>query len=445
MEPTLIFVGVLAFSWLTWIFHEYVAWRQYRVYKTTTKRPSEIVEILDEKDFEKSRLYKIDKAHFSLINSIYSQVEHTVRRFSAFFHCYKYSVGLIVQSCVFLLITALVEVVISLPWDIYDTFVIEERHGFNKQTFGFYVKDQLKKFVVTQAIMMPIVSIIIFIVQAGGNYFFVYAWIFMSVAILFMMTIYPEFIAPLFDKYEPLPEGELKTMIEALASRLEFPLKKLYVVEGSKRSSHSNAYMYGFWKNKRIVLFDTLLAGYKMAGVEEEKKDDAPDATTKDTQVPAIPKGCSNEEVVAVLGHELGHWKLGHTLSMLAISEINILLMLFGFATVYTQKELYDAFGFVDSQPTLIGLMIVFQYVFAPYSELLGIMMTLFTRYNEFGADRFSAELGYGEKLCSSLIKLTKDNLSFPVNDWLYSWLTHSHPPVVERIRAIRAIKAKSD
>ena len=155
----------------------------------------------------------------------------------------------------------------GLPWSIYYTFVLEEKHGFNKQTFSFFIKDNIKKYLVIIALTIPILSLLIYIIKIGGDYFFIYAWIFTTVVALFFITIYADYIAPLFDKYTPLQEGELRTKIEELAKSLSFPLYKLYVVEGSKRSVHSNAYMYGFHKAKRIVLFDTLIEGYKPLSV----------------------------------------------------------------------------------------------------------------------------------------------------------------------------------
>ena len=149
--------------------------------------------------------------------------------------------------------------IIGLPFSIYSTFVLEEKHGFNQQTALFYTKDQIKKFIISQIITMPMIAAVIKIVYWGGEFFFIYLWAFVVGFTLFMMIIYPEFIAPLFDKYTPLPDGDLRTQIEKLAASIQFPLYKLFVVEGSKRSSHSNAYFYGFFKFKRIVLFDTLL------------------------------------------------------------------------------------------------------------------------------------------------------------------------------------------
>lgn len=198
-------------------------------------------------------------------------------------------------SCVFMVALLLYGVGKETPSAVYKIFRLEEKHGFNKQTLPFFVKDQLKGLLVSLTLSLPITSAIIAIVQRGGDYFFIWLWAFVSIVSLVFMTIYPSVIAPLFDTYKPLDDGELRTNIEKLAASLKFPLKKLFVVEGSKRSSHSNAYFYGLFNSKRIVLFDTLLLN---KGVE--------DVTTLPEEDRG--KGCTNEEVLAVLGHELGHW-----------------------------------------------------------------------------------------------------------------------------------------
>merc|ERR1719429_196079 len=281
--------------------------------------------------------------------------------------------------------------------------------------------------------MLPLVAAIIKIIYWGGTYFFVYLWAFVTVFSLFMLIVYPEFIAPLFDKYTPLPEGQLRKDIEGLAASVEFPLYKLFVVEGSKRSSHSNAYFYGFFKFKRIVLFDTLLE------VEERKKLlSEEDKENEEEKIDKTKSGCSNQEIVAVLGHELGHWKLNHVAKNIVIGQVQIFLMFALFAYLSKSKALYEAFGFTDSQPVLIGLMIVLQYITAPYSAVIGFLMSVLSRHFEFQADTFAADLGKAADLQGALVKLNNDNLSFPIYDWLYSAWHHSHPPVLERIEALK-------
>lgn len=353
----------------------------------------------------------------------------------------------IVQSLTFLMVTLLFSTVTGLPWSLYLTFVIEERHGFNKQTIGFFFKDLVKKLIVSCILMLPITALLLYIIKAGGDYFFIYAWAFMLITSLLLVTIYADYIAPLFDKFTPLPEGELRSEIEKMAAGIDFPLTKLYVVEGSKRSSHSNAYFYGFFKNKRIVLFDTLLEDYApMNKAEETTESPAEDAeeTKKDEVSPADGQqteekkkvGCNDDEVLAVLGHELGHWKLSHTLKNLIIGQVNLFLCFMVFALLINRTELFEAFGF-STQPTIIGLLIIFQFIFSPYNELLSFCMTWLSRRFEFQADAFALAMGRGKQLCSALIKLNKDNLGFPVADWLYSTWHYSHPPMIERLRAI--------
>ena len=271
----------------------------------------------------------------------------------------------------------------GLPFSVYREFVLEQKHGFNKQTPSFYVKDQIKKFVVGQVIQAPILAAVIKIVYWGGDYFFVYLWFFAVVLVLFLMTVYPGLIAPLFDKYVSLPEGQLRTDIEALAASVEFPLYKLFVVEGSKRSSHSNAYFYGFYKFKRIVLFDTLLEEEerkKVMAVEEKKESEEEEEKTEGK----VKTGCNNQEIVAVLGHELGHWKMNHVMKNIIIGQVQIFLMFALFAYLSKSRPLYEAFGFTDSQPVLIGLMVVLSYITAPYSAVIGFLMSVLSRHFEF-------------------------------------------------------------
>ncbi|XP_050788302.1 CAAX prenyl protease 1 homolog isoform X2 [Gopherus flavomarginatus] len=255
-----------------------------------------------------------------------------------------------------------------------------------------------------------------------------------------LVTIYADYIAPLFDKFIPLPEGELKQAIETMAKSIDFPLTKVYVVEGSKRSSHSNAYFYGFFKNKRIVLFDTLLEDYSALNKDHPEGEDGEDDDSK-SKVKSKKQGCKNEEVLAVLGHELGHWKLGHTIKNIVISQMNSFLCFFLFAVLIGQKELFAAFGFYETQPTLIGLMIIFQFIFSPYNEVLSFCLTVLSRRFEFQADAFAKELGKAKDLYSALIKLNKDNLGFPVSDWIFSMWHYSHPPLLERLQALKDAK----
>jgi len=467
---------VIAFSWIMYAWETYLSHRQRSLYKSTTSVPLELKDTIDDETFQKSRAYSIDKSIFGFWSGLYSQVEGTLIltlggipylwRLSAdvlayFDYTPEYE---ILQSVAFTLLATVWSTITGLPWSIYSTFVLEEKHGFNKQTWKFYVKDKIKKFFVGQAIGLPILTLLLYIIKAGGQFFFVYAWLFVLITSLFMMTIYPDFIAPLFDRYDRLPDGNLRTKIEELAASIEFPLTKLYVVDGSTRSNHSNAYFYGFFNNKRIVLFDTLMESYepiKKDGEkkgeekgeeekEEEKEEDKNGEMTNEggktqegsdaTETPAKKKkqGCTDDEVVAVLGHELGHWKCNHVLKNMIASQVNIFLCFAVFGLLVHEQHLYDAFGFFDSRPIYIGLIIIFQFIFAPYNELLSFLMTCISRKFEFQADEFAVGLGKGKLLIAALLKLNNDNLGFPVADRLFSAWHYSHPPLLERLAALK-------
>lgn len=436
---------LLAIIWVVFLWDFYLSIRQYRVHRDTVTRPDHVKEIVSEEEFTKARLYRIDKHHFGFLRSIYMQLQLTALLvFEIFVFLWSLSgsfnekIGLsseMAQSVTFVSLTTLIEAVLGLPWQIYDTFVIEEKHGFNKQTFGFFLKDKAKKTLVGLLIAAPITAIVIYIVENGGKYFFFYVWLFLSVVLFLLMTIYPEFIAPLFDVYTPLPESDLRVKIEKLAKDCDFPLKKIYVVHGSKRSAHSNAYMYGIWNNKRIVLYDTLLSEEMNTKLKELTGSSAEDCSKKEEDKNL---GLDDEEVVAVLGHELGHWHFLHNVINIVMTEVYLLGLLSVFHFCYRNSSLYEAFGFHASKPTIIGFIIVFQYVMAPYDELVAFLMTIMSRRMEFSADKFSRTLGHGQHLCAALIKIGKDNLALPVDDPLYSMFNHSHPSIPERITAIK-------
>ncbi|CAH8826360.1 unnamed protein product [Trichobilharzia szidati] len=462
--PVSLFSGVFIFLWCTYLWETYLSIRQRRKIINSTNVPSELSSVMDNESFQKSRLYAIDRSNFSLVSGVYHILElsavlyfsflpwlwYTVVKHSTILNAYvveKFGINMglgvdseIKCSIIFFLYTALLIFVDSFPWTTYSTFVIEARHGFNKQSFGFFIKDQIKSLCISMLIGIPVLSCLIWIIKAGGRYFYIYAFVFTVLVTIFLMFVYPEYIAPLFDHYEPLPDGSLKTKIEALAASIKFPLKKLLVVEGSKRSAHSNAYFYGFGKNKRIVIFDTLIRGFKFPG----KSEDTTAATQEETKKESDQRGCSvDEEILSVIAHELGHWKLNHTIYNLFIGKANLLMMFVIFGLLMDMNVLFTSFGFKDNDtPIMLRLIIIFQFIFSPYNTVMDFMMTVLSRKFEFQADAFAVKLGYGQHLKSALIILLKDNLSFPVCDWLYSMFNHSHPPLLERLSAIDAYKS---
>ncbi|KAF7844585.1 CAAX prenyl protease 1-like protein [Senna tora] len=439
--------AVVGFMVLVYIFETYLDVRQHSALKLPTL-PNTLKGVISQEKFEKSRAYSLDKSHFHFVHEFVTiLMDCAVLLFGVLPWFWKKSgdlvtlVGLnaeneILHTLAFLAGIMTWSQITDLPFSLYSTFVIEARHGFNKQTIWLFFRDMLKAVFLSIIIGPPIVAAIIVIVQKGGPYLAIYLWAFMFVLSIVMMTIYPVLIAPLFNKFTPLPDGALREKIEKLASSLKFPLKKLFVVDGSTRSSHSNAYMYGFFKNKRIVLYDTLiqqspylvhivgimglyifciLGGfYIISDVLQCKNDD---------------------EIVAVIAHELGHWKLNHTVYSFVAVQILTLLQFGGYTLVRNSTDLFRSFGF-DTQPVLIGL-IIFQHTVIPLQHIVSFGLNLVSRSFEFQADAFAKKLGFASELRSGLVKLQEENLSAMNTDPWYSAYHYSHPPLVERLAAL--------
>ncbi|UJR23594.1 hypothetical protein I4U23_026583 [Adineta vaga] len=456
IEPKILFYGLLSFTWILSIWEHYLSYRQYRNYKRHQTVPTELADVMTNEQLEKSRRYAMDKIRFNEIRSIYGEIEGTILLLigilpwlwsisGSILSKYGYYDYEILQSIVFVTLMMFYSTIAGIPWSYYYHFVLEEKHGFNKQTRSFFFKDTIKKLLVSFALTVPIFCLLLKIIQIGGDYFFIYAWAFLATMSLAIAVIYPNYIAPLFDHYEPLREGELRKSIEQLADKINFPLAKIFVVEGSARSAHSNAYFYGFFKTKRIVLYDTLIKGYRIqkdndnaVNKEEKSKDE-----TDDDQVTKkkIDKGCESDEVLAVLCHEFGHWSLSHNIINLTISFINLFLIFTIFAALSKRTGLYDAFGFTHIRPILIGLLVIFQYVLSPYSAILSLALTVLSRRFEFQADHFAFKLAHGEPLSRALKKLEMDNMTYPYSDYLYAKYHYSHPTVLERLKAIKSTK----
>jgi len=417
--------AVVGFMIFMYFIETYLDLRQHTSLKLP-HLPKPLKGVVSQDKFEKSRAYSIDKSRFHFVHAAVTIIgDSAILLLRALPFLWQKSevvvanLGLdphneIIHTLVFLAAVTLWSQLIDLPFSLYSTFVIEARHGFNKQTIWLFLRDMVVGLGLSVLLGPPIVSAIIIIVQKGGPYLSIYLWAFMLILSLVMMSLYPILIAPLFNKFTPLPEGELRSNIERLASSLKFPLKKLFVIDGSTRSTHSNAYMYGFYKNKRIVIYDTLI------------------------------QQCKNEEeVVAVIAHELGHWKLNHTMYSFIAMQVLTLLQFGGYTLVRNSKDLFESFGF-QSQPVLVGLLI-FQHTIMPIHHLVSFALNLVSRAFEFQADGFAKKLGYGAPLRAGLIKLQEENLSAMNTDPWYSAYHYSHPPLVERLAALDRSDEKED
>jgi len=420
MLPYLEFI--LGFITFNYLLETYLDIRQHQNYKIKNI-PSKIkpLDIITQDQFEKSQAYGLDKSNFGFFHDFLDFLQNmAILIYGALPFLWNYSLSLIerygysadyeiLHSLVFTVLLILINSVLGLPFELYSTFVIEERHGFNKQTLGLFFKDKVKAFVLFLVIGLPILSAVLTVIRWGGPYFWFYLWVFLMVVTLIMVTIYPTLIAPLFNKFDPLPEGDLRNQIYALAQKVDFPLTKLYTVDGSKRSGHSNAYFYGFFKNKRIVLYDTLLEQVDTPGI------------------------------ISVLAHELGHFKMNHTYKNLFITQIYMLMFLFLFGQSINNIDLFRSFGF-STQPALIGLAL-FSYIYGPVDHVFSFLMHGLSRYFEYQADEYAVKLGYD--LTSPLAKLSSSNLSSLIIYPFYSAYHHTHPTLIERIDHIAALRKK--
>lgn len=404
-----------------YVFTTYLDIRQHT--KLKEKKPKELTFVEDE-EFTKAQAYGLDKSSFGFIHGFFEQCQTLgILFYGALPWLWSYSGTLladqgygpeyeIVHSLVFMWLWNLFSTVVDLPFGLYKTFVLEEKHGFNKQTFALYVTDMLKTQLLLICLGGPVLGGLIWVIKWGGENFYLYVWAFMFVVTMFFMTIFPTFIQPLFNKFEPLEDGSLRKAIENLAGRINFPLTKLFVIDGSKRSGHSNAYFYGFCGNKRIVLYDTLL------------------------------KQCDEDEIVAILGHELGHWHFNHTMKNIAVMQVQLLVQFYLFGQFINNSYLYASYGF-STQPTIVGL-ILFSFLFSPVDHAERFLMNLVSRAYEFQADNFACKLGFSPQLQSGLIKIHKENKGNMNPDKWYSTYHYSHPPLLERLQAMKAA-AKQD
>lgn len=407
---------ILGFNIDQYLLESYLSYRQYQVLKLK-KPPVALQECIDQPTFEKSQDYARAKAKFGFATGLFGQMQNLyifygdvlprLWGFSGGFLA-KYGpsgfTGEITQTLVFLQIFNLISLAFALPQTVYYTFVLEEKYGFNQQTPKIFITDILKTQLLTMALGGPILAAFLKIIQTTGDGFFYYLWLFTIALSLVMITVYPIFILPLFNKLTPLQPGTLKVKVEALAKRLSFPLNALYEIDGSKRSAHSNAYFFGLPWKKHIVIYDTLI------------------------------QKSSADEVVAVLAHELGHWSLGHTSKLFLISQAHTFYIFSLFSLFIHNASLYHAFGFPPGmQPIIIGL-VLFSDILAPLDTVVKLLMNVLSRRFEWQADDFAKQLGYADDLARSLIKLQVQNLSTMHADPWYASYHFSHPILPERL-----------
>lgn len=403
-------------------FKTYLNYREYKV-TFNPKPPIVVQKEITQEQFVKSQKYTRDRLKYSLIRDTSELVKELVilhynllpqiwglaAKIGSYLGGFKLFSGIFggvtLRSVLFFALKNTLEQIYVIPRTYYFDFFIEEKWGFNKQTRTKFFRDELLQIVVVQAFHAAATFIFVKIVDFFGGDFAKYASVAFLVGLLFIQTVVPTVVLPLFHKFTPLREGELRTKIEELAKKNGFPVKKLLEVDGSTSTSHSNAFFTGLPWNKQIVLFDTLIEQH------------------------------TTEEIVAVLAHELGHWKLGHiwqiTALIVALVSGNLVL----FAAAFESTPLAVSFGFAGPSP--IVNLVLFSYLSWPVDNTFQILSNIVTRKNEYQADNYALKQGYKDELASGLISLNKENLSFLDTDWLNSLCTISHPNLVERLQVI--------
>ena len=312
------------------------------------------------------------------------------------------------QTILFVVGLSVVSSVLDIPFDYYATFRIEEKYGFNKTTRRVYWLDTVKELFLSLVLGGVLLALVVWFYTWAGTYFWLYAWGAVTLFSVFMAMFYSQLIVPLFNKQTPLQEGSLRDKIQAFAGKVGFKLDNIYVIDGSKRSTKANAYFTGLGPKKRVVLYDTLI-----------------DELTE-------------EEIVAVLAHEVGHYKKRHTLRSMVVSVIQMGVLFWLFSLCVNNVALSEALG-GDRAYFQMGL-IAFAILYSPVNLILGVGMNVWSRNNEYEADAFAARYYEGDYLVSGLKKISVKSLSNLTPHPLYEYVYYSHPSLLKRIDAIKRI-----
>jgi STE24 endopeptidase len=409
MDAKSILVLLLAILSFDFLFNKILEYLNIKNMKE--ELPDEVKGIYDEEKYKKSIAYSRANNKFGLLTSLFSFVLSFVLLATGFFGWADawvsgYFESEIIISLAFFGVLFLASDIINIPFQLYDTFVIEEKFGFNKTTPKTFVLDKLKGYLLTAIIGGLVLFALLKLIEAFGPDFWIWFWIVISLFILFMNMFYTSIILPLFNKLTPLEDGELKTAIEEYSRKVSFPLDNIFVIDGSKRSAKSNAFFSGIGKKKKIVLYDTLIENH------------------------------SQEELVAVLAHEVGHFKKKHIIAGYVLSVIQTGLTLLIMSLIIFSPTISEALG-ADHFAIHLNLL-AFGILYSPISHFVSIFMNMLSRKNEFEADAFAKNTYNGTHLQQALKKLSVDNLSNLFPHPAYVFINYSHPPLLQRLAAMQ-------
>jgi STE24 endopeptidase len=409
MNPTLLYYILISIIILKFAFDTILDIINAKHYGD--KIPTELADVYNEKEYLKSQQYKKEKFKFSLITSSFSLV---LTLLFFILDGFAFVDGLartitdnnILITLLFFGIIFLASDILSTPLSYYGTFVIEEKYGFNKTTKTTFLVDKLKGWLMLIIVGGGILAVITWFYGLTTSKFWIYTWVLITVFSIFMNMFYSKIIVPLFNKQSPLENGKLKNEIEAFSNKIGFKLDNIYVIDGSKRSTKANAYFSGFGSQKRITLYDTLI------------------------------NDLETDEIVAVLAHEVGHYKKKHIIYNLVLSTLLMGFTLYILSLLVSNSVLSNALG-VENPSFHIGL-IAFTILYSPISEITGFFMNMLSRKFEYQADDFAKLNFNAESLISALKKLSKNSLSNLTPHWLYVKIHYSHPSLYQRIKNLK-------
>ena len=408
MAQTLLYL-IIAFILIEYLFSAVLSYLNIKTWEKPI--PEELRDIYNDAKYEKAKAYSRENYTLSSISGLFSLIIML-----AFFYfkgfawvdglAHQISSNAIIDGLLFFGIIMFANGVLNIPFELYSTFVIEEKYGFNKMSFCTYITDKIKTTVLTTILGGAIYALLAYLYQLLGSNFWIAAWIVVSGVSLFIAAFYTSVLLPIFNKLVPLESGELRSQIEQYASKVSFPLTNILVMNGSKRSSKANAFFSGMGSRKSIVLYDTLIN----------------DMTT--------------DEITAVLAHEVGHYKKKHILQSMVISVAQMGVIFFLFGWVAGNPVMTEVLGVKESSFYLS--LVTFSMLYSPVSTVIGLCMNVFSRKNEYEADAYAKETYSAAPLISSLKKLYVDQLGNPQPHPAFVFVNYSHPTLLQRIRAMK-------
>ena len=397
-----IFIGLVIFNFLLTTLLDYINDKNWK-----DKIPDGLKDFYDAENYLKAKEYKIERGRLSLVSSLFSLIFTLLMLyFYGFGFISDYAISLsdstIIQSSIFFMIFYIFNYILGIPLSYYSTFVIEEKFGFNKTNLKTFTLDKIKSLIISSVLIIGLTSIAVLIIDFFAKGFWLWLWVGISLLMLVLNMFYADLIVPIFNKLTPLKDGELRNKIEAYSKKVGYSLKNIFVIDGSKRSSKANAFFSGIGPRKTIALYDTLIEKY------------------------------TDEELVSVLAHEVGHYKKKHILFSMIITIVQLGIMCYLFEICMSFNLIANSLG--SSKMNFHIGIISFSFLYSPLALVIGVLMNILSRKNEFEADKYARDTYNGEALSLALKKLSVDSLSNLYPHPLYVFIHYSHPPLLKRL-----------